>query len=542
MAATSSDAPPEGPTRADSTRVEAERVNDSDTIRFESGELITLLPPGEAVPRALGEFTLVRELGRGGMGIVYEAIQHSLDRRVALKVLPATVAPEPELVERFRREAALIATLDHENIVGIYTYGSEPGWSYFAMELVNGAALESLLADGPLPLERTLDIALQVARALDAAHAVGVVHRDIKPSNILVEPGGRARVADFGLARRSRQAPEVAERHVAGTPEYMSPEQASGQVPTPATDIYSLGVLLYRMLAGRPPFTAEDPLALLALHQFEPARDLRQVARVPFELGEIVMRCLSKRPGQRFPSAGALRRALEAFRREYAELRKFLARDGLDTEAMVLDALGPSTTQGPPSFKRGLRYVEATVLVADLENFLRLAVSSSPERVTDLLETFYKSVREVIERHRGAVVEMFGDTVLATFGDPVPLADHPTEALAAALDLAAALVGLSRELRPPVSVRLGLETGMLLAGYVHDGRRRQYHAYGASVAIAHAFERHAQRGECLVGEALHERTKDTFEMASAGRVPVPLHGQLHDMSAHRLVRKREVAP
>ncbi len=485
----------------------------------------------------LGEFRIVREIGRGGMGHVYEAVQEPLERHVALKVLPAAGDRPEEHVARFRREAAAIAQLQHENIVQIYTYGEEGGCYYFAMEYIRGNNLETELRTSKMSLERKVDVAIQIAGALAKAHSVGVIHRDIKPGNILVEPGGKIWVTDFGLAKWSQREGMTLDGTLLGTPEYMSPEQCEGRPLGAATDIYSFGILLYRMLSGTVPFRAETPLAILFQHVRDKPRDLREInPDVPLDLGALVMRCLAKNPENRFASAAELAAALEAFQRDYEELRSLLSRDGVDTESLVVSALrAEDGNHRTNAYKRGLGYVRATCLVADMENFFRLATSQPPEVVTRTLERFFGEVRRTIESRGGTVIHLFGDTILAAFGAPIPLADHWRVAVETAVELQRTTAELSATLATKVSVRIGLEEGLVLGGYVHDGKRMNYNVYGEAMGNACALEPHATRGQILIGENLHRLAQGAFEFESLGPLTVIRPNQRREIRAWRLV-------
>jgi tetratricopeptide (TPR) repeat protein len=286
-------------------------------------------PPG----RRLGDFEIVREIGHGGMGIVYEARQLSLKRTVALKLLNATFDRDPRAVQRFRREAEAAAMLRHANIVPIYATGEEAGTYYYAMELVagpsldrvikaaaddsgaTGAATSSLAPQRDDYFTRVAGLLAEAAQALDHAHERGVVHRDIKPSNLLLAPDGRLCVSDFGLARIGEQPGMTLTSEVIGSPLYMSPEQATGRLSLDRrTDIYSLGVTLYELLVLRPPFegTRRDQLLLQIIHD-DPPPPRQWNRRVPYELETICLKAMEKDAGRRYQTALELSRDLGNF-------------------------------------------------------------------------------------------------------------------------------------------------------------------------------------------------------------------------------------
>jgi predicted Ser/Thr protein kinase len=264
-----------------------------------------------------GQFQVERELGRGGMAVVYLARDERLDRLVALKVLPATLAAQPQTRERFLREARTAARLAHPNIVPVYRADEAGGSAYFAMAYVDGESLAERVRDrGPLPPVDAVPILRDVAWALAYAHARGVVHRDVKPENILLERATRRTlVTDFGIAHHTTTDPAARltqDGHVLGTLHFMSPEQVHGDALDGRSDLYALGVVAYHVLSGHLPFEGLAAAGVLVAHATKPAPPLRQVAPdVPAALASVVDRCLAKAPGDRFPTGEALAEALE---------------------------------------------------------------------------------------------------------------------------------------------------------------------------------------------------------------------------------------
>jgi serine/threonine-protein kinase len=260
------------------------------------------------------DFELQREIGRGGMGVVYLAADVKLDRPVAIKVLPEHLAGVPEIRARFLQEARTAAKLSHPNIVPIYRADELRGVVFFVMALVDGESLaERLARAGPLAPAGAARLLRDVALALDYAHHRGIVHRDVKPENILIErESDRPLVTDFGIARLAEAAPLTATGQVLGTVHYMSPEQVSGEPLDGRSDLYSLGVVGFRALTGRLPFDSETASAVLVAHVTKPAPRLAQVApRVSSVIASVIDRCLAKEPAARYESGAALARALE---------------------------------------------------------------------------------------------------------------------------------------------------------------------------------------------------------------------------------------
>ena len=291
-------------------------------------------PSGSAgvLPRDCGDYELLTELGRGGMGVVYKARQKSLDRIVALKmVLRGDLASSLDLA-RFRAEAEAAAQLHHPHIVPLYEVGEIDGRPYFSMKLIEGTTLAKRLADGPLPSREAAELLAPICRAIADAHRRGVLHRDLKPSNVLIDTEGRTYVTDFGLAKRLKTDLSPVDgptgpQHlihnsltqsgaILGTPGYMAPEQAAGRrgEVSPASDIYSLGAILYAMLTARPPFQAATALdTVLMLLEQDPLPPRMLNPKVDADLEMIALKCLQKPADLRYSTADALADDLEAY-------------------------------------------------------------------------------------------------------------------------------------------------------------------------------------------------------------------------------------
>jgi tRNA A-37 threonylcarbamoyl transferase component Bud32 len=267
-------------------------------------------------PVTLGDYELLEELGRGAMGVVFKARQKNLGRIVALKMV-LTGQPRIASLDRFKQEARSAAALDHPGIVPLFDFGEYQGQPYYTMAFIDGETLAGLLHNqGPLPPRQAAQILARLADAVDYAHQRGILHRDLKPDNILVDRQGHPRIADFGLARRIEDGPNLTSAgSLVGTPLYMSPEQARGLTElTPAVDIYSLGAVLFAMLTGRSPFSGESACEVLLKVTQEPAQPLRQInPELPEALERIVLRCLEKDPARRYSSAADLAADLRAW-------------------------------------------------------------------------------------------------------------------------------------------------------------------------------------------------------------------------------------
>ena len=290
------------------------------------------MDPNET-PRVFSErYELNHLIARGGMAEVYRAHDRLLDRPVALKVLFPELSVDRSFVERFRREAQAAANLSHPNIVPVFDWGEDTGTYFIVMEYIDGRPLSSILKSaGPLSAERTADIGAHVAAALGYAHKHGVVHRDVKPGNVLITDDGQVKVTDFGIARAVNTEESLTQTGaVMGTATYFSPEQAEGLGVDSRSDIYSLGVVLFEMVTGRPPFLGESPVAVASKHVRDNPPAPRELnPQVPPTFEAIILKSMAKDPAHRYATAEELRADLVRFN----EGRSVLAMD--DTTGMV---------------------------------------------------------------------------------------------------------------------------------------------------------------------------------------------------------------
>ena len=267
------------------------------------------------IGKELGQYKILAEIGRGGMGIVYKAYQTSLNREVALKVLPPNLANDENLVKRFHREAEAAARLSHPNIVQIFDINEISGIHFFAMEYLRGETLtQKIEREGPLSLKEAARITMMVADALNYSHSEGIVHRDIKPGNIMIDPHGHIKVTDFGLARAIESSRLTMTGTIIGTPEYMSPEQARGENLDGRSDLYSLGTVLYEMLTAKLPFEATTPFAVAQKQIYEPLPSPRSIrSEIPPALEAIILKATQKAPQDRYQKGEELKNDLELF-------------------------------------------------------------------------------------------------------------------------------------------------------------------------------------------------------------------------------------
>jgi serine/threonine protein kinase len=261
----------------------------------------------------LGTYRIIEQIGMGGMATVFKAFDPGMKRYVAVKVLPSHYSQNPEFVKRFKREARVIANLEHPHILPVYSFGEHDGTTYLAMRYLAAGTLKDLLLQKKLTYTETARLIRDIAAALDFAHTHNIVHRDIKPSNILIDQSGIPYLMDFGLAKILEGTTALTESGAAlGTPEYIAPEQALGLKPSPQSDIYALGVMLYEMVTGQVPFQADTPLAVALKHIHDPLPLPREInPELSPEIENVILKALAKEPSDRYEKASDLADAFE---------------------------------------------------------------------------------------------------------------------------------------------------------------------------------------------------------------------------------------
>lgn len=267
----------------------------------------------EFLGKTIGGYEIIEVIGQGGMSSVYRALQHSMNRMVALKILPRHLMRDATYIERFKREVSIIAKLEHRNIVPVYDYGEHDGQPYIAMRYMAGGSIDDLLQDGAIDERKILDILYQIAPALDYAHSKQVLHRDLKPSNILLDEAGGAYITDFGIARvLNESGDKITTQGVVGTPSYMSPEQAQGHVLDGRSDVYSLAVMLFEMATGRRPFENDTPYSIAVMQVTTPPPNPRSIRKeVSPSLEAVILKGLRKKREDRYQNSEELLAAVE---------------------------------------------------------------------------------------------------------------------------------------------------------------------------------------------------------------------------------------
>lgn len=331
------------------------------------------------IGRTLGNYRIIEQIGLGGMATVFKGYDPDTDRYVAIKILPQHFSHDPQFRERFKREAKAIARLEHLHILPIFTYGEEDGIAYMAMRYLQGGTLTDRIGLGALPLAEASQILRQLANALDHAHSQNILHRDMKPSNVLLDEAGNAYLMDFGIAKIVEATIDLTGDRLLGTPAYMSPEQCKGEPIGPASDIYSLGIILYEMVTGRRPFHAETPVAVILQQLNNPLPPPRQIRPdLPEQAENVIFKALAKNPESRYKSAvefaDAFSQAIATADTAVALTRPAQPSTSTPlppTEQITLDtAVAPPTKRRFPTWAWGLIGILAAAILVTLGAFL----------------------------------------------------------------------------------------------------------------------------------------------------------------------------
>lgn len=359
-------------------------------------------------PASFGDYEIVEEIARGGMGVVFKARQISLNRLVALKMILSGQLASPDDVRRFRAEAEAAAHLRHPNIVAIHEVDEHKGQHFFSMDYVAGRSLAQIVREQPLSPEQAARYVRIVAETIHHAHRQGILHRDLKPSNVLIDESDQPRITDFGLAKRlTNDADATISGAIVGTPSFMSPEQATGrQAVGPTTDVYSLGAMLYDVLTGRPPFCADSPLETLRqVRDCEPAALRALNPKVPRDLETIALKCLAKDPRHRYATAADVA----------DELRHFLDGEPIHARPLSTPAKVARWARRHP-LAAGVMLTTAVLLLLVATGTLSIARQLEQQLRHEVLESNKYAARNVANLLRGQLTN-WGDAVAAVAGD-----------------------------------------------------------------------------------------------------------------------------
>lgn len=416
----------------------------------------------------LGPYQVIAEAGKGGMATVYRARQTSVDRDVAIKVILKGIAGDSDAVQRFQREARLIARLEHPHILPVYDFDGSHEPPYIVMRYLDGGTLKDVMAQGLLPRDEVAYLMWQVCSALDYAHRQGITHRDVKPSNILIDREGNAFVTDFGIARFS--AGDGKKRitgtgMIVGTPDYMSPEQAMGSDDVDyQSDIYALGVMLFEMLTGELPFNADSPLKVLMMHVKEPVPSiLDKLPDLPAALDEVIQRAMAKGREDRFRSATELSTAITAALGGTVAASPTHLRAAAGTSMIRRLGKNAATDSQPTPAVQNKTVVALNVSVTAYSELV--AEVMNVEAAQRALTTFWSAATQVLSEHSGVIFMRTDHEMLALWGSASAREDDCEQAVRAALQLQAALRELSAvalEADEPLPLNIGIHRGLAL--------------------------------------------------------------------------------
>ena len=465
--------------------------------------------------RQVAHYELRERLGRGGMGVVFRAWDTTLERAVALKFLDVRRSDDPAANERFVKEAQAAAALDHPNICTIYEIGeSEDGELFIAMPCYEGETMRDRIERGPLAIANAIEFAVQAARGLADAHARAIVHRDIKPANLMVIPRGEIKILDFGVAKLadgSITRPGIRW----GTAAYMSPEQARGEAIDARTDIWSLGVVLYEMLAGVRPFRGEHDLALLHAITHSDAEPVTvHRAEVPPALAAVVRRALARQVEQRIQTAGELEHALEEVR----------ASARLPTQS-------GSGLAGVPA---GGERRQATIVVCTLAGFGTLVERLPPARVEQVIARIHAEATMLAQRHGGVLNRAADEELVLLFGVPATHEDDCFRAVRCALELQEAVRRVSHETEQALRLHIGVDAGDVVARPA-TAAGTAYQVTGSAARIAARLAGLAAPDEVWITPECHRAVAAQFETEL--RDAVTLHGRAAPLVPRCVVRE-----
>lgn len=478
-----------------------------------------------AIGAKLGPYEIREEVGRGSMAAVYRAYQASVDREVAVKVILNSVARDRGAIQRFQREARLVARLEHPHILPIYDFdgGHEP--PYIVMRFIDGGSLKEVMSQGKLSLDQVGYLIWQVGSALDYAHRQGIVHRDLKPSNIMIDHEGNAFITDFGIARITQgEATHLTLSGViVGTPAYMSPEQATGESDVDArADIYALGVILFEMLTGELPFTADTAQGVIVKHIIEPApRPSEKRNDLPPEIDQVMARTLAKDRNQRYATMDEFMEAVSSALQAPTSVSSQLPEEV--EESLVQSAARPADKKTSSQITHTEQHKSVTVLYANAAEYAEIvAEERGAETARKALETLWNECERIAREKNGCVFERTDREMMALWGAISSRENDAENAVRAALgihDILKKLGVLTLKDGEPLPIKIGIHSGLALIAPDKSGTAS---ASGTTISIANRLMQQSD-GEILITHETYKTVRGVFDMLES--VPLKLRSR-----------------
>lgn len=447
----------------------------------------------------LDKYEIQGKLGGGGMGIVFKAIDTKLKRTVALKLLPPELMQDPEYYQRFIQEAQTTSMLEHQNVCTILEINeTTDGQCYIAMPFYNGETLKKKIESGPLSIDQSLNIVIQIVQGLSKAHRIGIVHRDIKPANIMIMGDGLVKILDFGLAKLTEQTRLTKSPTILGTVAYMSPEQASGRDVDYRSDIWSLGSVLYEMLTNHLPFSGENEQAVIyGILKKPPIPPSDFKKEIPSALEKITLKCLHKVTTQRYQSVDELLSELNSFKSSLM-LKKY------ETETKI---------KRKTEFRKDTEKRQATIMLVRIVGYSSLLKESDMEEAASIMKRSYEICGAVDEKYQGHTNIIEENTLQFSFGIPQSIEKAPNKALRAAIEIRRNMHEFKQQEFPdvPINVRIGINTGKVIVGTIGSGPSQDLFVIGKTVNIASKLIELAGDGQIVVGPLTQRHTSQEFQ-------------------------------
>ncbi len=467
-----------------------------------------------------GKYKIREQLGKGGMGEVYEALDTRLKRTVAIKLLPPELTDDLNARERFVHEACTVSALDHPNICTIYEIDeTKDGQMFIVMALYLGSTLKEKIKQGPLPSDEAIDILIQVAQGLAKAHSKGIIHMDIKPANLMLGDDLVVKIVDFGLAKLEGLERLTRTSEIMGTLAYMSPEQSIGEGVDHRTDIWSLGTVFYELLTGQLPFPGDNEISMMnsILNKSPvPPTDLKEDIHRDTE--RIIFKCLRKKKDDRYKDASHLLSDL-------IKLKKALERK----------AEGIAEVKKKTALKKETERRHATVLFVDISGYNELLEQMNVEEAASIINNCLEKFNSIVQKYGGTITEIMENSMKVLFGVPIAIENAPKKAINAAIEMRSNLHLYSQEknLKIPLDIHIGVNTGVVITGAIGEDEKQRYTVKGDTVTFASQLKDLPAKGKIYVGLSTYRYTKDDFEYNSLK--PITLKGSTKPLPIFELL-------